>query len=122
MLLRYHRALNRVYLHSQSRLHSSGVFLSARNGLFATKEQLFKNIICSSHTTFTIQTRLIGSSFPNITDFTNCREYLLKAIENRKFEIDSDEWEYLLDQIVETLPANTHGKNFVKHYHCHTLH
>jgi len=121
MLLRCHRALYRVYLHSQSRLHSSGVFLSARNGLFATKEQLFKNIICTSHTTDTIQTRLIGSSFPNITDFSNCREYLLKAIENRKFEIDSDEWEYLLDQIVETLPANTHGNNLVKHYHCHTF-
>ena len=121
MLLRYHRAFNRVYLHSQSRLHSSSVFLSARNGLFANKEQLFKNIICTCHTTGIIQSRLMGSSFPNITDFTNCREYLLKAIENRKFEINSDEWEYLLDQIVETLPANSHGNNFVKHYHCHTF-
>ena len=89
-------------------------------------------------------------SFPSILDFTSCRDYLKAILSNHDLNIVSKDWPHLLDQIVDTLPANsildkvdkeqdaivedsriTHKKEFVtqrrsvtgvvKQYFCHTF-
>ena len=89
-------------------------------------------------------------SFPNILDFTSCRDYLRAILSNNDLNIVSKDWPHLLDQIVDTLPAGsildkgdkeqdpivldskiTHKKEFitqrryvtgvVKQYFCHTF-
>ena len=42
-------------------------------------------------------------SFPNILDFTSCRDYLRAILSNNDLNIVSKDWPHLLDQIVDTI-------------------
>ena len=87
-----------------------------------------------------------ASTFPNVLDYTNCRDYLREAI-SKENNIVSNDWIYLLEQIVDTIPAepshfideedwndtitphelgylgkrNIKNKRTVKPYYCHSF-
>ena len=67
--------------------------------------RLCNKAIRAKHIKIASPNRSIGNLFPDITEFTNCKDYLRKSLAGRSFDVNSDDWEYLLDQIVETLPA-----------------
>jgi hypothetical protein len=66
-----------------------------------------KNGLSISHKKTLLFNRMLGTSFPKITDFTNCRDYLKFVISDKNFKIVPNDWVYLLDQILETLPAES---------------
>ena len=140
MLFQYLSKSSRAYIFSHITIRKRYIFCLAKNGPCVTNEGLCNKAIIAKHSNNATLDRSIGTFFPNITDFTNCKDYLRKSISGRSFDANSDDWEYLLDQIVETLPAETgniqefeetkesrkHGKfrgttNFVKQYHCHSF-
>ena len=58
-----------------------------------------------------------SKSFPNILDFTSCRHYLSAILSNHDLNIVSKDWPHLLDQIVDTLPANSSLESGDKEQH-----
>ena len=111
--------LVRRYVKSQISILSRNIPFSVQNGLSARKRHLHYNVnACQRNVSQSILTR---KSFPNITEFSNCTDYLHKTLENKNFHIISEDWEYLLDQIVETLPATSELKKLVRPYHCHSF-
>ena len=84
-----------------------------------TKDKIFtslifenqcKNGLAISHKNPLFCNRELGTSFPKITDFTNCRDYLRFVISDENAKIVPNDWAYLLDQIVETLPADSYDE------------
>ena len=78
-------------------------------------------------------------TLPNLTDFSSCRDYLNSVLSNRELNIKSNDWSFLLPQIIDTIPANPpkgtylvngttkptaagkHKTDTVKERYCHTF-
>ena len=98
---------------------SRNIPCSVQNGPITRKRHLLNTV--NAYQRNVSQSTLTRKSFPNITDFSNCKEYLQKSLENRSADIISEDWEYLLDQIVETLPATSELTKLVRPYNCHSF-
>merc|ERR1719209_1429227 len=105
MVMQYSCNLVRRYVKSQISILSRNIPYSVQNGPIARKRHLHNSAnACQRNVSQSTVTR---KSLPSITEFSNCTDYLQKSLENRNFDIISEDWEYLLDQIVETLPATS---------------
>ena len=119
MVMQYSCNLVRRYVKSQISILSRNIPYSVQNGPIARKRHLHNNAnACQRNVSQSTVTR---KSLPSITEFSNCTDYLQKSLENRNFDIISEDWEYLLDQIVETLPATSELSKLVKPFHCHSF-
>ena len=63
------------------------------------------------HKKYLCSAKVISTSFPNILDFTNCRDYLRSSISVQDRKLTPNDWEVLLEHILETLPAEPENIN-----------